>query len=214
MHAQIAIAADVCAGQHVSAGGLQIRRPAGAVQQPGRLSPAAARRHSSAEQRQQPPSIVAGKVCIREDHLIVTARRGLPLRPGARRQSLTSRRLRRGKLLRVFSASSRSRPVRTGHNRTDRHAASSEVHAGPVAGQRLFPLVVAGPGFEPGQAEPTVLQGACRAAMDDRSPAGTSLLGWLTSRSTTPQPRASTTRRPRPDVTGLTGTDCSSLPAA
>jgi hypothetical protein len=52
-----------------------------------------------------------------------------------------------------------------------------------------------------------------RAAMDGCSPAGTSLLGWLTSRSTTPQPRASTTRRPRPDVTGLTVTDCSSLPA-
>lgn len=54
-----------------------------------------------------------------------------------------------GELLRVFSGAGRSRPVQTGHNRTERQAAPGRVRPGPVASQSTFPQVVAGDGFEP-----------------------------------------------------------------
>jgi hypothetical protein len=53
-------------------------------------------------------------------------------------------------LLRVFPATSRSRPARTGHNRTERQAAPGRIRAGRAADLGLFVLAVAGPGFEPG----------------------------------------------------------------
>jgi hypothetical protein len=56
-------------------------------------------------------------------------------------------------LLRVFSATSRTRPIQTGHNRTERQAVLDRIRAGRTTGQGLFRLmvagVVAGVGFEP-----------------------------------------------------------------
>ena len=63
-------------------------------------------------------------------------------------------------LRRIFAGTSRRCPVGTVRSRTNCEPAASRVRAGPATGQRPFELVVAGPGFEPGKAKPTVLQTA------------------------------------------------------